>query len=295
VLLSLGASGAEPAFARFIQQAAADKATNPSLVLVNGAQGGISAFHVGQPSNTTKGTKFWTTVDERLKKAGVTRQQVQAAWIEDMDPLTGPDEIKKGFPPYARTLEAEFAKIAQVVSERFPNVKLLYLTSHYYSGFSKGAAIQEPYAYETGFAVKWVIERQIGGDKELNYNPNRGAVKAPWLSWGPYTWANGSSKRADGLFYEEKDYVPDGIHLSDEGKEKVAQRLLQFFKTDSTCKGWFVRPGAPASPPADGLIPPAVPKPATAEEQQKRKENAERLNLVHEVSKWTNSRPARVR
>jgi len=98
----------------------------------------------------------------------------------------------------------------------------------------------EPWAYESGFAVKWLIEQQIMGDKSLNYNADKGAVKAPWLSWGPYLWANGTTKRADGLFYAREDLGNDGTHPTASGNDKVAKLLLEFFKTDSTTKPWFV-------------------------------------------------------
>jgi hypothetical protein len=89
-----------------------------------------------------------------------------------------------------------------------------------------------------------LIEKQIGGDPALNYDPKKGAVKAPWLSWGPYLWANGSTKRADGFSYEQGDFTPnDGTHLSASGVEKVGNLMLQFFKSDSTTRPWFVASG----------------------------------------------------
>ena len=53
------------------------------------------------------------------------------------------------------------------------------------------------------------MERQIKGDPELNFDPNKGAAKAPWLSWGPYLWANGTTPRQDGFYYVEDDLRED--------------------------------------------------------------------------------------
>ena len=65
-------------------------------------------------------------------------------------------------------------------------------------------------------------------------------MKAPWLSWGPYLWANGMKKRADGLFYAESDFGADGTHPSASGRQKVAEQLWSFFSTEQTSRGWFL-------------------------------------------------------
>jgi hypothetical protein len=39
--------------------------------------------------------------------------------------------------------------------------------------------------------VKWLIADQIAGNPELNYDPAKGRVRAAWLAWGPYIWADG--------------------------------------------------------------------------------------------------------
>ena len=72
--------------------------------------------------------------------------------------------------------------------------------------------------------------------------PAKGTVKAPWLSWGPYLWANGKTKRTDGLFWTEDDLSSDGTHPSPTGRRKVAEQLLHFFKNDLTAKPWFLAP-----------------------------------------------------
>ena len=43
--------------------------------------------------------------------------------------------------------------------------------------------------------MKWLIEDQINGTSELNYDPNAGEVNAPWVAWGPYLWADGTTGR----------------------------------------------------------------------------------------------------
>jgi hypothetical protein len=88
--------------------------------------------------------------------------------------------------------------------------------------------------------VKWLIEQQIGGGAALNHDPSRGGVRAPWLAWGPYLWANGARKRADGFSYDEADFSDDGTHLSSSGVRKVGRLMLDFFKTAPTARPWFV-------------------------------------------------------
>src|SRR5262249_57810334 len=109
-----------------------------------------------QDPETEGGRRYWGEVDRRLKSAGVTRAQVQAAWIKQAD--AGPTQ---DFPGYARTLEGELKKIVQLMAERFPNLKLCYLSSRTYGGYARTRLNPEPYAYESGFSVKWLIEKQL--------------------------------------------------------------------------------------------------------------------------------------
>jgi Cu/Ag efflux protein CusF len=236
VLLSVGMSNTTQEFSVFKRSADRDEDKNPKLVVVDGAQGGMSANRILKTDDNGTGTRFWTTVDQRLKNGGVTREQVQVAWIKQADP--GPSQ---GFPKYAQTLQDELRQIVQLMHERFPNLKIVYLSSRTYAGYASTPLNPEPYAYESGFSVRWLIEEQLKGEAALNYDPKKGAVKAPWLSWGPYLWANGTTKRADGFFYEERDFGGDGTHPSASGQRKVADLLLKFFKSDATAKVWFVR------------------------------------------------------
>jgi hypothetical protein len=233
VLLSVGMSNTQQVFAAFKKLADADTDKDPRVVVVNGAQGGMTAAAIQDPASKS-GAKYWAAVDERLRSAGVTRAQVQAVWIKQAD--AGPTQ---GFPKYAKTLQEELARIVQILPRRFPNVKLAYLSSRTYAGWATTRLNPEPYAYESGFSVRWLIEDQLKGDPALNYDPGKGQVRAPWLSWGPYLWANGSTKRADGFFYEEEDFSSDGTHPSAAGQRKVGRSLLQFFKTDPTARPWF--------------------------------------------------------
>jgi Cu/Ag efflux protein CusF len=236
VLMSVGMSNTAQASEGFRRALAGYPDRNPRLVFVNGSQGGVTAAMM-QSAADGPGTKYWSFVDERLRQAGVSRPQVQAVWIKQADARP-----TQGFPGYAEKLQAELARIVGVLHERVPNLKLVYLSSRTYGGYATTPLNPEPYAYEGGFAVKWLIEQQIKGDAALNYDPAKGAVKAPWLSWGPYLWANGSTKRADGFSYERGDFSPDdGTHQSPSGQRKVGELLLQFFKTDSTTRPWFVK------------------------------------------------------
>ena len=124
--------------------------------------------------------------------------------------------------------------------DRFPNLKIAYLSSRTYAGYATSPLNPEPHSYESGFAVKWLIADQIAGKPELNYDPAKGPVRAPWCAWGPYVWADGTKSNSDGLDYVRADYEQDGTHPSPSGREKVAGRLLGFLKSDPTARPWFM-------------------------------------------------------
>lgn len=48
-------------------------------------------------------------------------------------------------------------------------------------------------------------------------------------------------RKSDGLIWERSDFVNDGTHLSDTGRQKVAEQLLRFFKQDRFARTWFVK------------------------------------------------------
>ena len=225
VLLSCGMSNTTMEFQVFQKIAKADASLNPHLVIVDGAQGGQTAHVTGNPE-----ANYWKVDDERIAAAGVTAKQVQVVWLKQAN--ARPSE---GFPAAAKALQADIVNTLHNLKERFPNLKIAYLSSRIYGGYATTPLNPEPYAYEGGFAVKWVIADQIAGKPD--------AVKSPWLAWGPYLWTDGmKGRKSDGVTWLKDDVVDrDRTHPSDAGREKVAQMLLTFLKTDPTARIWFVQ------------------------------------------------------
>lgn len=237
VMLAIGESTAQNEFNRFLPIANADPSKNPYLIIVNGAQGGATPFNF---ESTT--SAYWDTViNNYLPQNGVTPQQVVVIWMEDTDGIASGT-----FPSDITQLQSEYETMMQTAHTLFPNLKMLYFSSRVYGGYSNGVGNPdnpEPYAYEVSYAVKWAIQDQLNGNANLNYNPNLGPVVAPWMSWGPYYWANGMLGRNDGLEWDCADFSSDGTHPSSSyGQLKVATELLQFLKTDDTTIPWFVAP-----------------------------------------------------
>lgn len=131
--------------------------------------------------------------------------------------------------------------ILNKLSERYPNLRIAYLSSRTFAGYATTSLNPEPYAYESAFTIRWLIQDQIQGDPALNCDPAKGSVKSPLLLWGPYLWANGDKGRSAGdLVWKADDFGPDGTHPSPSGRKKVADLLLTFMKSDATARPWFV-------------------------------------------------------
>jgi hypothetical protein len=233
VLVSISMSNATQEFSFFKRIADADAAKSPALTIVDCAQGGQAMAQWTDPS-----AKAWVEADRRLTAANNSAKQVQIAWIKLAN--VGPSG---DLPEHGKKLQKDTLAVLQNARSRFPNLRIAYLGSRIYGGYASGKLNPEPYAYEGAFAARWLIQDQIKGEASLNQDPERGAVKAPLLLWGPYLWADGTTPRkSDGLVWERKDLAGDGVHPSDSGRQKVAEMLLKFFKTDALAKTWFVKP-----------------------------------------------------
>ena len=248
VMISIGMSNTTQEFAtkgtqNFKLRADADPAKNPQLVIVDGAQGGQDAPAWINPNATT-----WSIVNQRLAAAGVAPQQVQVAWLKQA--LAGPNNYG-AFPAHAQALQADLEIIVRNLKTKFPNIKITYLSPRSRAYTNTPTALNpEPFAYETGFAVKWTIEDQITGAGNLNFDPAKGAVVAPLILWGPYIWADGLTPRSDGFTWLCSDLESDFTHPSASGGvPKVGAHLLAFFKTDPTAAPWFLKRTVTGQPP----------------------------------------------
>jgi len=242
VLLSIGMSNANQEFNAFVPDANADPGKDPDLVVVNGAQGGATAGEWADVSS-----RVWPEAMQKLSNQGVSADQVAVVWAKFANSAS-----KQTSDQYRVDLQRDVEAAVNVLHDQFPNLKLVYLASRIYAGYATSTLNPEPQAYESGFVMKWVIEKQLDGNAALNFDPANGNVNTPWLSWGPYFWADGMTPRSDGLTWACNDLrEDDGTHPSDAGMRKVASLLLDFFKTDTTAREWFLAVSdsvAPAPP-----------------------------------------------
>ena len=140
---------------------------------------------------------------------------------------------------------AEIGTIARTLKQRYPNLQQIFLSNRTYAGYATTTLNPEPYAYESGFAVKWVVQAQIDQMAQGSVQNSRAGdlnyqTVAPWIGWGPYLWTRGTAGRSDGLVWTTADVESDGTHPSQSGEQKVGRLLLDFFKTSPVTQCWFL-------------------------------------------------------
>lgn len=219
--LSIGMSNTSQEFTRFRE---IDDPIKAGYVFsVNGAQANRDAAAWANPAGDT-----WDTVESRLATFSLTPQQVGWCWVK----LAVAAEAG-AFPTHAQTFQGYLKDIVLEIASRYPNCQGVSFSSRVYGGYADVATSPEPWAYEGGFAVKWLIESQIDeSDPDLAYGD------VPWLGWGPYLWADGLTPRSDGLIWECDDFESDGTHPGADAEDKVANLLLDFMETEFNM-GWF--------------------------------------------------------
>jgi hypothetical protein len=280
--ISIGMSNAFQESNAFKNDITGNPQTHSDMLFVTAAQPDVTACYWAQahgtpacgpsPSqgkwcNPSLDNPYDIARDCFLTPAGLSEAQVQAVWLKeaDKDPgLNGLRTLCDATQPGcvndsgtdAITLEALLGDVLRAARVRYPNLKQVFLASRTFGGYAKITLNPEPYAYESGFAVKWLIQAQINQIRGQGIDPVAGDLSygngtngvAPWVAWGAYIWTNGPIPRSDGLVWcngqpnapcnGSKDVESDGTHPGPDGEQKVS-KLLQGFFFNSSFTPWF--------------------------------------------------------
>ena len=171
VMVSLGMSNTTMEFSTFKKMADEDPHKAANLVIVDCAQSSKTA------AVWAANDQPWEIAMTRLQGAGVTPAQVQVMWLKEAN--AGPTT---GWPAATNQLRDDIRTDIKRAREKYPNLRLIFLSSRIYAGYATTLLNPEPYAYEGAFAVRNVIKEQSND--------------GPVLLWGPYLWTNGEKGRA---------------------------------------------------------------------------------------------------
>lgn len=228
LLLSIGMSNTSQEFMEFIREAQNDARMNPAIKLINGARSGQETSRWVDDSYNN-----WTRVENDVTELGYDPRQVQVAWVK----LANKEPLPQ-FPAEPERLRTGLESVARNLKQYFPNIKIAYFSPRarsylYFDSTTPG----ELAAFETGFAIKWMIERQMNGVQELTFEGSQANV--PFLTWGPYFWRDA---------WPPQYLEDDCIHPSSQGEKNIAEILMDFFLTDPTAVEWFAKEDQGAVP-----------------------------------------------
>jgi hypothetical protein len=242
----------------------ADGVNHHTLVLADCAYAGFGAHN--WVDDRPPSSPYELCLTQRLPLWDITAKQVEVVLWEDADPI-GPNRWPSMTPgmvcrlsrvtpfnqapqgsPDVCTYEQYVGMIARFLKAVFPHVKQLFLHTRTYGGYATIRLNPEPYAYEEGFATKWLIDAQIAQMATGRIDPIAGDLNyrdgtAPWIVWGPYWWSAATDPcrycAEPGLIWTPGDFDrADGTHPSPAGISKVAQMLLQYY-LHSPYSPWF--------------------------------------------------------
>ena len=239
-LISIGMSNTYQKWAMFMTEGVGSVPDlNPALTVANGAVGSHPVDTTADPDHPV-----WAHIDQQIAGSGCATDHVQVAWVLHAE--RGPTG---SFLEAAQVFHDDLRATVINLADHFPNLRMIYLSSRSYSGYTDRNNNPEPYAHQGAFAVKWLIEEQIDdSDPALSL-----AGGAPWMSWGPYLWADGLGAddapggvpgRAipdDGMEYACEDFADDGVHPGLGMRHKVSAQLVEWFTSDPTATPWFLQ------------------------------------------------------
>jgi len=197
---------------------------HPRFELINAAVGGQQL-----PEIVGLQGGVWDRVQSLLDgRPGYSARQVQVLFLHTTyhgagNPRRAPP---RPFPDVMRNMQRDLDKVLAYCVERFPNLKIAYLTCdgfRHFTGF-------EPHVYQEAFALKWLIESQLAGEPSTQFEgPDR---RLPWLTWGPYIWDN----------TWDRSYFTDGVHPVPKALDIFVDKYWQHLSHDSVARPWLFAP-----------------------------------------------------
>ena len=220
VLLGVGMSNARRVWLVFVDDAAADPLKNPDVHVVNAAQGGGSASNWAIEDET----RTWGKVSGELANAGgFTKADVSVIWFMIHNSIN-----RKTVEEYSATLESDVRAALDLFEIEFPNLKIVWIQTMIYAGYSTVSGNYEPFAFESGY-----VAQRLVADQNWPF----------FVGYGPYLWADGMVPRDDGLIWLCSDFADDGNHPDLNGQIKHSEYLLQFFHEDSVASIGYLDAG----------------------------------------------------
>lgn len=192
-----------------------DPTRRDEIFLVDGALNGEDALGWAESIDGPG----WLWAKAQLELAGVSETDVQVIWI--LSSIAFPSiSLPSPNADALQFLEA-LQQILVHAKIRYPNLNRVYISNRVYSGYSAASLNPEPYAYEYGFAIKWVVGARLGQTD-------------PWVAWGPDLWADGAVGREhDELVYGCDDFQSDGLHLDESGIDKITDYMVDWFRENT--------------------------------------------------------------
>lgn len=150
VFVSISMSNATMEFSAFKRIADSDPAKSAKVQIVDCAQGGKAMEDWVAPN-----AQPWQEAERRLMSANATDAQVQVAWVKIAN--KGP---RGDFTESGAKLKSDTEAVIANAKSKFPNLRLVYLSSRIYAGYATTRLNPEPYAYEGGFVARNIIQAQ---------------------------------------------------------------------------------------------------------------------------------------
>jgi len=234
VMIGVGASNPRTEFNAFVALAKSDPSASTSLIFANTCVGGQGVQKMNLPTDS-----YWKNASKVLDSLGCSAAQVQLAWVE----TDNTQDADTTFPGAAQGLADDLFTLCTTMRSFYPNLKVIYFSSRSYAGYIDpasalaGRGLLSPRDYLNGWAIKFLIERQIVGT--AGYTFTGVTADLPALMWCTDNWADGTTPKLDGLFWHCDDFSGDGLHLSPLGEEKSGARIYRFFSTDPLAQRWY--------------------------------------------------------
>ena len=242
--------------ANHLTLAIVDGAASGRVVLTWTCDKGICPWYTGADGTVLAHVEnqYDRVLNTILIPNGLTEEQVQIAIFDEAATKLPILSLFDGGPKSdAYILEANLAKAIRAARHRWPNLKQVFVNSRIYAGYNAFKELNpEPFAYEGGFAVKWLIEAQVVQRRTGVVDPVAGDLLGnglPWIGWAAYIWGNGNSNPAGSTALSWSpwvsrqdigDYQTDNLHPNRNGIQLVGTALDNFFLS-SQYSPWFRR------------------------------------------------------